>query len=199
MTKPVYYDYSHFTTLLKDRNNEPYVHPRASTIERHLNKTLHHGDVVNFDDDRALHSFIVVETADNKKSLMANPDNAGSGYVSIPLAVTGTVPDAIKFCSKLIVQLGLYLNDIELANTDATIKKIFTRPSDIQVHGRFQYFPLTNELGIVYKNKFRMVNLSHHDVQLHIEQMFAAEPAAKAVVVEPKKVKKGFFGLFKKK
>ena len=45
---------------------------------------LKHGDVVNFNDYRDTDSHIVFRQKDGKLTLLANPDDRGSGYLTIP-------------------------------------------------------------------------------------------------------------------
>ena len=54
-------------------------------IEALLSKyDLKHGDVVNFSDYRDTDSHIVLRQKDGKLTLIANPDDRGAGYLTIP-------------------------------------------------------------------------------------------------------------------
>jgi len=200
--QPTYYDYASLATFLAKR--DPEVIPRATTLERFLGKNLKHGDVVNFDDDRALNSFII-SIVDDKKRLIKNPDNSGSGYVTIPVEVTRTVPDALSYFSKVIQKLDIYLNDIELSTTDATIRKLFKSPSPILDHGEFSYLPSTNELSVMYNNHHKLYELPittsgsidfSVDNQGMIERLFTVTPKVEKKTPE-KKPKKKFTNAFK--
>lgn len=184
-TTATFYPYARFAELIEKRG-EPYVQPRVSTIEEYLGKPLRHGDVVNFDDDRALHSFIVAES-DGKKRFMKNPDNAGAGYISIPLAVTKSLKDAVKYYNNVTKNADYLLSDIELSQNDTTVQKIFTSPSDIIDRALFFYYPSLDKIGVEIGGVQKQFSLSVQ--QSEIERAFVAKksPVVPPVVEQKKK------------
>lgn len=107
---------------------------------------LAYGDIINFGEDRQKYSYIYV--GPDAGDFIKNPDSSGSGYLTIPLAVTKNLPDSIKYYAKVIRKLGVELEDIELGHDDATIQAIFKQPSDILAKAIFAYSPLEKMLYV---------------------------------------------------
>jgi hypothetical protein len=137
--------------LLLENRTEPYTKPRIATIEQHLRCALKHGDVINFDDFRALDSFIVFDDGQTKK-FIRNKDKSGSGYISVPIKITRTLSDAIKYYSQIETDL---ISDIALSQDDRTVKDIFKTVNDLSSQVEVSYSPHTERINIVYKNIYK--------------------------------------------
>lgn len=60
--------------------------------------------------------------------MLKNPDTSGSGYLTVPLSVTSHFPDALKYFSSVLDQVGRdYVSSIELSPTDAFFAANFSK------------------------------------------------------------------------
>jgi len=105
------------------------------------------GDIVRLNEYRDTGTFFVGE----KGELIENPDNSGSGYLTVPLEITKHFDDAIK---KFEIDY-LEINDIELKYNDKLIlDKINTKNCKIKENDNFilSYYFYDNTLEVIFPN-----------------------------------------------
>lgn len=192
------YNHTAFNDLLQDR--DPYVQPRIATIEAHLGKELHHGDVVLFDDDRAKHAFIVLVDMDGHKRFIKNPDNAGSGYLTIPIEITRQLPDATRYLARVIHDLGYLLMDIELSWQDPIVWKLIPNTS-IQDTDLYHYYPYYQSMAITRNKEYNYFELpiSSHDIEKAFEKQKSPHTKAKMIQEPQTSVFQRMISVFGKK
>ena len=105
------------------------------------------GDIVRLSEYRDTETFFVGE----KGELIGNPDNSGSGYLTVPFEITKHFDDAIK---KFEIDY-LEINDIELKYNDKLIlDKINTKNCKIKENDNFilSYYFYDNTLEVIFPN-----------------------------------------------
>lgn len=136
--------------------------------------SLQTGDIINLGQDRQKYAYVF--TSDG--GFIKNPDESGSGYLTVPLSITRSMKDAVGHYSGVIRKLGVEFGEIELGMNDAFIQKIFKGPSELLAKATFSYAPYDNRLyvGLGRKsNVFDVRGLKQDD----IEAFFAEPQAAK--------------------
>jgi hypothetical protein len=157
--KAIYYDLSASGRLNEDLDK--------------LTSSLKLGDVVRMKDDlRQLDSYIV--TIDNK--LIKNPDNSGSGYLTIPIEITKHLADACSYYKNMIKTLDVEFGDIELSLDDTTVRKIFKEPSTILQNAYIFYSPYMDQIIVQVGRKTQEFHMSSV-TQEEIELAFAKKPS----------------------
>lgn len=135
--------------------------------------SLQTGDVINLGQDRQKYAYVFTSNG----GFIKNPDESGSGYLTVPLSITKSMKDAVGHYSGVIRKLGVEFGDIELGMNDAFIQKILKRPSELLAKATFSYAPYDNRLyvGLGRKsNVFDVRGLKQDD----IEAFFAEQPQA---------------------
>lgn len=98
------------------------------------------GDVLSWSEGRPTETFLYVRhrsdrrltsrcfSVTEEKTLLKNPDTSGSGYLTIPLSITGHFPDALNYFSVVLDQVGRnYVSSIELGPGDAFFASNFSK------------------------------------------------------------------------
>ena len=79
----------------------------------------------------------------NDGKLLKNPDTSGSGYLTIPLAITSQYPNALEYFSAVLDGVGReYVSSIELAPADAFFATHFSKkalPAVVQKRNDISY------------------------------------------------------------
>lgn len=151
------------------------------------NVKLAYGDIINFGEDRQKYAYIYAEG-----NFIKNPDFSGAGYLTIPMAITRNLPDAVKYYSKVIRKIGVEFGEIELGRDDALIKAIFKQPSDILVKAEFSYAPYQDSLYVgVGRQSHTFLMMKRALKQADIEKAFAAP-------INTQKTKPAANGFFKR-
>lgn len=87
---------------------------------------------------------------------MKNPDTSGSGYLTIPLAITSQYPDALDYFSTVLDGVGRdYVASIELSPTDAFFAANFSKqalPATIRKRNDISYSFDPNEEVLYVSN-----------------------------------------------
>ncbi|CAF1283741.1 unnamed protein product [Rotaria sordida] len=82
------------------------------------------GDVLSWSEFRPTETFFVT----SEGTLLKNPDTSGSGYLTIPLAITSQFSDAIDYFSSVLDSIGRnYVSSIELTSNDSFFVKKFSK------------------------------------------------------------------------
>ncbi|CAF3707502.1 unnamed protein product [Adineta steineri] len=82
------------------------------------------GDVLSWSQGRPTETFFVT----SEGTLLKNPDKSGSGYLTIPLAITSQFSDVLNCFSSVLDGVGRnYITNIELAPTDLFFTTHFSK------------------------------------------------------------------------
>ena len=131
--------------------------PSASEIEKQLKIKLNVGDIVNFGDYRQIGCYFVGGTSEHRV-MVKNPDNSGSGYLTIPLVMSKKFSNVLSHYSDVIRELDNQITDVEISNEDVIIKKLF-KDGEIKNNAYFSYYPLEKQLIVNYKRKTMSIDL----------------------------------------
>ncbi len=195
---------------VKDVAEDDIKPPSASELEKVLKIKLNVGDIVNFGDYRQSGCYFV-GGSDEHRVMVKNPDNSGSGYLTIPMVISKKFPNVLSHYSNVITKLDNQITDVEIPNEDVMINKLF-KESEIKNNAYFAYYPLENQLIVRYKRKMMMVDLTmdqkfKKDNQKSIEKFFGlGTPTPQVGIVmndsppkKPKNLKNKLKSLFARK
>ncbi|CAF1338231.1 unnamed protein product [Adineta ricciae] len=127
------------------------------------------GDVLNWSQGRPTEAFFVLQD----RTLLKNPDRSGSGYLTIPFAITKNSRNALLRYEYVIESVGKnYVTTIELHPEDVFIKKNWGDvPSEILSRNvEFIYDPLEEFLYVNIPNtkkskEFKLGSTTMKDIQ----------------------------------
>ena len=108
---------------------------------------LKHGDVLPFDEYRDVESQIAVLRDDGSITLIPNPDDSGSGYLTIPIEVLANVSDALDLYRVVIKESDVGQNGSINFNLSPQDKFVVDRLGHVPSDWLFDLHLITGELA----------------------------------------------------